>query len=283
MEMRAAAIRVALLATALALPGCSREATGQVVAVVNGQEISLSELNGELRAAGATANGDQPAQKNAALQRLIDRKLLVQQAKERGLDKDPDYLQQQLRANDDLLIGMLGKQATSKLAIPGQSDVDKFMADNPQMFAGRAVYNLDQIIFPAPSDSAKLKLLENDHTMDAVAASLTKLQIKFERRTGNLDTATVPGDLLRRINTLPPGEPFVLGAANQMVVSVILGKKVVPSDPAQSRALAVEALRRQETAELGEKQIKQARAAAKIEYQPGYSAPKAGATPKPKG
>ncbi len=271
-----------LLATVLFSTGCSREATGQVVAVVNGQEITLSELNGELRAAGNVAGGDQSAQRNAALQRLIDRKLLVQQAQERNLDKDPDYLQQQLRVNDDLLIGMLGKQATSKLPIPDQSDIDKFIAENPQMFDGRAVYNLDQIVFATPSDRTKLKLLEGDHTMDAVAASLTKLQIKFERREGNLDTASIPADLQRRINTLPPGEPFVLGAANQMVVSVIVGKKTVPSDPTASRALAVEAIRRKEIAELGEKQVKQARAAAKIEYQSGYSAPKKNMTPAPK-
>lgn len=277
---------MALVATALTLSACKREATGQVVAVVNGQEISLSELNAELRASGIQPNpnatdAEQKAIRAAALQRLIDRKLLVQQAKDRGLDKDPEYLQQQIRANDGLLVQMLGKQVTSNLAIPSQSEIDKFIADNPSMFGARTIYSLDQVVFAAPADRSKLKPLEADHTLDAVKSTLTNAGVSFNQGKNALDSARVPPQVLRQILALPPGEPFVLGDNGQVVISVITGKQAVPLDAKASRALATEALRRQETGDAAQKQVKQARSSAKIEYQPGFAPPKGTPTGAP--
>lgn len=270
----------ALLATVLLLPACKREATGQVVAVVNGQEISLSELNGELKGANLPANATTEQQKSAraeALQRLIDRKLLVQQAKERGLDKSPDYLQAENRAADDILIGMLGKQVTSNLPVPGSSQVQAFMAKNPGMFAGRVIYSVDQIGFPTPADITKLQALKDDHTLAAVAKRLDSLGIKYQQRKGQVDSATIPSDMLKQIEALPPGEPFVLNAGNGVIVSVVTGKQQQPLDPKQAQTLAAEAVRKQEVMDLAQKQVKSARSSAKIEYQPGFEPAKGAA------
>jgi EpsD family peptidyl-prolyl cis-trans isomerase len=266
-------LTAALLATVLLLPACKREATGQVVAVVNGQEISLSELNGELKGANLPPNATPEQQKAAradALQRLIDRKLLVQQAKERGLDKSPDFLQAQNRAIDDILIGMLGKQVTSNLPVPSTSQIQAFEAKNPGMFTNRVIYSVDQIGFPTPADPSKLQALKDDHSLAAVAKRLDSLGIKYQQRKGQVDSASVPADLLKQIDALPPGEPFVLNAGQGVIVSVVTGKQSQPLDPKQAQAVAADAVRRQSVMETAQKQVKDARAKAKIEYQPGF-------------
>lgn len=279
--MRPKAMTILLLASAVAVAGCKREATGQVVAVVNGEEISLSELNGELQS--APQGGDKNVIRAAALQNLINRKLLVQQARDRGIDKDPDFLQRERRMDDQVMIEMLGAQVTKNVPVPSAGDIDKFIRDNPQMFADRSIYNLEQIIFPIPADRNQLKSLEADHTLDAVGARLNQMKIPFQRQQGKLDTAATPPDLLKQVNALPSGEPFVIASGGNVVVSVVVGKAPAPIAGEDARKVAAEMLRRQSVTDLAQKQLKQARDSAKIEYQPGF-APKPDATPaaKPK-
>lgn len=268
--MRSKMITVALLATAaVSISGCKRAATGQVVAVVNGEEVSLSELNSELQ--NAPQGGDKTALRAAALQNLINRKLMVQQAHDRGIDKDPEFLQRQRRMNDELMISMLGNQVTKNVPVPSQSDIDSYIAAHPDMFGSRTIYPADQIVFAQPEDASRLKALEADHTLDAVAARLTQMGIQFARQKGQLDTAATPPELLAQIKRLPAGEPFVLAANGRVIVSVLGAPQVQPITGDQARRIAAEAIRRQAVSDIAKKQVEQARASAKIEYQPGFA------------
>ena len=49
---------IGLVAALLATTGCGKKATGQVVAVVNGDEITLDELNSELNGVNLPPNAD---------------------------------------------------------------------------------------------------------------------------------------------------------------------------------------------------------------------------------
>src|SRR3954463_10860400 len=69
---------------------CQKKATGQTVAVVNGDEITASELNAELASENASSSGTTQQARAQALQNVIDRRLLAQQAKSQGFDKSPD-------------------------------------------------------------------------------------------------------------------------------------------------------------------------------------------------
>ena len=70
---------------AVLLGGCQKEATGQVAAVVNGEEITLQEINAELAQLQVPEGVDRAQVQQAALQRIVDRRLLAQAAKEDGL------------------------------------------------------------------------------------------------------------------------------------------------------------------------------------------------------
>src|ERR1700759_2385718 len=72
------------------LSACQHKASGQTVAVVNDQEITAADLNAELTSSN-NASGDPKAARAAALQRLVDRKLLVEQAQSDGIDKSPEF------------------------------------------------------------------------------------------------------------------------------------------------------------------------------------------------
>ena len=77
--------------------------TGQVVATVNGEEITMRDLNLEMAGANIPDPKAMKAAQEQTLQKMIERKVLAQNAKTQGLDKSPDYALQQNRATEALL------------------------------------------------------------------------------------------------------------------------------------------------------------------------------------
>ena len=109
-----------LAAATLAVSGCDKKAEGQVVAIVNGEEISAAELNAELRNVNLPAGADAKRARTAILQSIIDRRVISQQAREDGLDKSPDFLNQQRRMTEELLIRMFAERQTSTNQLPNE-------------------------------------------------------------------------------------------------------------------------------------------------------------------
>lgn len=271
-------VPVVVLACAVALSACDKKPEGQIVAIVNGEEVSLSELNQELRGANVPEGADKKLIMRQLLQRVIDRRLIAQAAKEQGIDRDPEYIAMQRRGSEELLVQMYSRKAASGIKVPDAAALDKFMGENPAMFAQRVQLQLDQIVFDAPKSPEVLKQFEADKSLAAVRATAERLGLKVEAGKGALDTATLPPAVLKQIETLPPGEPFIVPAGNKVVVSVITGRQPVAIAPDQMRPIAVEALRGQQFGKIGEQRLKDVRQKAKIEYQPGYEPP---APPKP--
>jgi EpsD family peptidyl-prolyl cis-trans isomerase len=263
----------ALIALSPMLSACGDKATGQTVAVVNGEEISASELNAELAAANIPQTADKKQIMPQLLQTIIDRRLLAQRAAEQGVDKSPEYVSRQRRMSEELLINMSSRRQADSMKLPTSREIDAFMAANPGMFQKRETLSLDQLQFEAPRDQAALRRLSNDHSLDALAASLTALGIPFARTGAKMDTASVPTPVLKQIEALPPGEPFIVPIAGKMYASVITGREPANISPEESRKLAVEAIRRENLGSSLQKQLKDLRAQAKIEYQPGYEPP----------
>lgn len=266
-------IPVVVVASAIALSACNKKPEGQIVAIVNGEEVSLSELNQELRGANVPEGGDKKLIMRGLLQRVIDRRLLAQAAKEQGIDRDPEFLAMQRRSSEELLVQMYSRKAASGIKVPDAAALDKFMAENPAMFAQRTQLQLDQIVFDMPKSPDVLKQFQQDKTLAAVAATAGRLGLKVESGKGGLDTATLPPAVLKQIQALPPGEPFIVPTGNKVVVSVITGSRPVVGSPEQMRPIAVEALRNQQFGKIAEQRMKEVRQRAKIEYQPGYEPP----------
>lgn len=269
---------LAVTALSLVTAACDRKPTGQSVAVVNGEEISAGELNGELQLANVPPGADQKLARQQLLQGLIDRRLLAQAARKNGVDKSPEFLSRQRRLTDELLIAMNAERQAGSQKLPDQAAVDAFIAQNPYQFGQRQILALQQIAIDAPSDPKALAPLADAHSLDAVAATLTRLKIPFTRTSGRLDTASVPPEALKRIFALPATEPFVLPANGKLYANIITGREPVQMSQDEMRKTAMAALRQQTTRNGLASDVKQLRSTAKIEYQPGY-APVANATP----
>jgi EpsD family peptidyl-prolyl cis-trans isomerase len=244
-----------------------------VAAVVNGEEITLQEINAELGQTQFPEGVDKQEVQRAALQRIIERRLLAQAARREGIDESPEFLIRRRQLEDALLVQLLGQQAGRTTSVPDEAAINSFMEENPAVFADRTIFTVDRIQFSVPSEPERLRELENDHSMEAVASRLRQMGIEFTRDNAQMDSAQLGQDRLNRILALPDGEPFVIPENGIVTVAVITGSTPQPAGEAQARPAAVQLMRNQALSEAIRQRLDAERASAEIEYQDGFAPP----------
>lgn len=267
----------ALLATgaALLLAACGSEPTGQVAAKVDGDEITLTELNTELQGAQIPKGADTKVIQRQALQRVVDRKLLANVAREEKIDQSPEFVVRRQQLEEALLVQMLSQKVARGMKAPTAAELDKFAKENPNVFAGREILSIDQIRFPAPQNPDFLKKLAVTKTMPEVVAVLDAQGMKYERGNTAMDTARIPPQLAQQIRAVPAGEPFVLPAGNLLLVNLVTGSKASPLPPEAIRPVATNGLSQTKLGEALQQRLKAERDKSKVEYQPGFEPPAA--------
>jgi peptidyl-prolyl cis-trans isomerase C len=265
---------VLAIALALVVSSCEKKPQGQTVAVVNNEEITAADLNSELSNANISAADASKDARAHALERLIDRRLLAQQAKSDGLDKSPEFLNQQRRMTEDLLINLLVSRQTKTAQVPTAQAIAQYEASRPGMFAKHEVWTLQQILYPLPKDAAVTAKIAAANSLDEVAQALTSAGIQFSRATKQLDSAILPPNLYAQLENLKPGEPFILPSTDKAVASVISARQPAPWTPDQARQLALDFMRREQANKFMQDRVKSLKATAKIQYQPGFGPPK---------
>ena len=266
--------RIAMIAAGLVtLAACNNKAEGQTVAIVNGEEITLSELNFELGLANVPPGTDKVAARSQVLQSLIDRRLLTIQAKQEGVDTTPDFVSRKRRSEDELLISMLSAQRFKSVALPSARDTDAFIASHPAMFANRQLWDLDQIQYQPPTNPAIQAEINKTRTFVDLIAVLQKNGIAVARQKNRLDTAVVPAELFQKISALPAGEPFIVRVGDRAIASAIVGREPKPIVGDQARPVAAEVMRKEQGAKDMANRVTSLRKAAKIDYQKGFAPP----------
>jgi EpsD family peptidyl-prolyl cis-trans isomerase len=184
-----------LIATAaIALAGCDRlgiggksAPKGQVVATLDGEEITVLEVNAEMAGTPIPPTMSRRDAEKVALENIITRRMLSKSAEERELQKRPEFLLQERRASEQLRVQALAKDIASKVVTPTRDEADKFIAENPFLFGNRQFFILDQIQFLRPANVEKLGL-EGAKTMAEVEQILAANEIQFRRQPASFDT-----------------------------------------------------------------------------------------------
>jgi EpsD family peptidyl-prolyl cis-trans isomerase len=275
-----------ILAAANLLWSCggSKAPSGQVVATVNRDEVTLSELNQEAKLQNI-GDANNPAVRQQLLQTIIDRKLLAGSATNQKIDRGPDYLLLRKRAEELILSDLFIRKSLATNDQRREDQIEEFARSKPDIFARRTIFTVDQIIFPQTNNPTLMRQLGAAKSLDEIEQRLSEAGVPRERATAKWDSARMPEDLPQRLRSLGKGEPFVR-VSNPMVAGVIVGMESAPVPDQQRRALAAQGLEQQRVQNALTAWLERSRKAAKIQYQPGYApkampaAPKATAAPK---
>lgn len=268
--------RAAIVLSALVLAGCgSDEApSGQVVATVDGVEITQSELNAELGNRRApTAEGQKQLQM-AVLNQMIARVLLANAAKEQGLDKTPEAAIAKQRAEQVALIEMLQKKLGSTAPAVSDDEVAQFIADNSEIFANRRIYVVDQIIVASPPP-ALLKGLEPVQTLDEARQELAKYNLPSNSAVGVVDALTVPPQFAKQIAALPANAVFIVPGQGSIRINHIRESQVSPVSGNDASRLAREMLVQRRTGQQVQDAVTRIpeQGRAKVNFNPAFQPP----------
>jgi EpsD family peptidyl-prolyl cis-trans isomerase len=255
---------VCLLALALVPAGCGdSRATGvKLAAKVNGTEISAQQV-ASLGSAGKAATSRQ------ALDKVIDRELLVQKALQAKLDSDPLVIESIAAARREVLAQAYLERSGASLAKASSEEVSAFYAENPALFAQRRVYRIREMTVSAGTDKLDLLRAEvaNAKDLEEVAGWLKWRNLKVSVATTATQSAEqLPLAYLPQLARMKEGEIAVLPSALGASVVQLVQAQEAPLTEQQAAPLIGQFLDGRKKLELAAAEVKRLRAAATIEY-----------------
>lgn len=261
------ALSFALIAGALSLAACQKAPKGQTVAIVNGDEITVSQLAAELQDVPVPDYVDRKQLSKLILQGVIDRHLQVTEARKQGLDKSDRYKALLKRNQEELLAAMLGHKVAQQVPLPVEREIQNYITENPLQFAKRQRYTMNQLSFVPPRDRAKLSILADVHSLEAADAALKSIGITATRGQSTLDSGLTDRDVATQIDRAPPGEPILLPQGDRLAVGVITARTPIAMSADASNLAAARAIRAATLLRESQAQIAAARDKAKITYE----------------
>lgn len=283
-----AAAAVAMLAAVLAGCGGHDSKATQVAAKVNGDEISVHQINYVLqRVPGVTAENAPKARKEA-LERLIEQEVLVQAALDHKLDRDPQILQRLEAARREVLSRAWLERTAAAVAKPDSATVQKFYKENPGLFTGRRIYKFDEIVLGGrPPNWPELEQsLVKAKTVKEAAEMLRARGIDAPIATNaTRPTEQLPIELLPKFSALTEGDVAIYPLGNAIVIGEIRSIQNAPVDEKTAGPVIEQFLMNKERNQAVRSEMKRLRDTAKVVYVGEFAgdAPKAGDVATTKG
>jgi EpsD family peptidyl-prolyl cis-trans isomerase len=266
-----AATRIALLLALAGLSACTKPApAGEVIATVNGEDVTGSQIEAEARALGMPLGGPHAVTtRNILLQRVIDQTMLAQRARARKLDQQPALMAERARQDQALLARAALTDGIETRAPVTDAEVATYIKANPLQFAQRQDLHLDQIRFSA--SDLDPGTITHAPRLDQVADVLRLANVAYERDDPVIDSATLPPDFAARLIALAGREPLVTTIQGTASFSVLLGSRPIARSPAVEASAARQAIRTARANAAADARVRQLREAARIVYQQGYA------------
>ncbi len=254
--MLRACVLFGIAAAALAVGGCERASafrpgSSLVVAKVNGAEISTGDGGGA-----------------QALEKIIDRELLVQKALQSGLDRDPQVAQSIDEARRQLLAQAYLERAGAVAARSTPEEVRAFYAGNPALFAERRIYRLRELAVSAPPQLIEVLRAEAARAsdLDEIAAWLRQRNVRFSAFNLTQPAEQLPLSQLSDIARMKAGDIAVFGTPLGASVVQLMHAAEAPLSEQQAASVIEQFLAAKKRMELAAAEVRKLRDGARIEY-----------------
>ena len=234
---------------------------------VNGQEITLGQLQNEFTATGAAAMATATVPNREVLDKLIDEELLVHAGLEEKLDRDPQVLQALEKARRQIIAQRVQDKLAESVAQPSVSQVRDFYEANPALFARRRIYIFNQFVIARAAFNTSLQTkLDYARTRDDVIAALKAQRISFNDTVLVRPAEQLPMPALPFLTVISRGKVMVFNDQGQTNILQLIDFVEQPTNLQQAAPLIREYLINSKKKELIADQLKELRAAGTIEY-----------------
>lgn len=263
-------LSAALLLAAAGLAACGdkgKEAKpGQALASVNGEEITVLQLNEELQRAGVG-----PAQQEAAskqlLQALIDRQLLQSEAARERLDRDPKVMQAIERAKALIVAQAYMQKRVANQARPTRTEVEEYYNNNPQFFSRRKQFHMNELVLASADLSPQLKAAADAaKSLEEVAAWMDAHKVRFGRTQVIRSTSDLTPEMSAKLLALSKGQLFVVREGERSMLISIAEVRDAPVTLEVAAPKIEQFLVNKRNKETAAAELARLRGGAKIEY-----------------
>lgn len=279
-----------VLLTAVSLSACGgkEKKPGQALASVNGEEITVLQLNEELQRANVQAAQQETASKQL-LESLIDRQLLLNEAVKEKVDRDPKVVQAVERAKALIIAQAYMQKRIGTIARPTKEEVEDYYNKNPQFFSQRKQFDMRELVIASADMNDQLKAaMDAAKSLDDVAAWLDSNKVKYARTQLSRTSADLAPELSAKLLTMPKGQLFIIREGDRTLLISLADIRDNPASLAQAAPQIEQFLFNKRTKDSADAELKRLRAAAKIDYlnkdtggKPAASAPAAAAASAP--
>lgn len=272
MRRQSTFLAVSLGAIALLLGACNendKKPVSQVAAKVNQEEISVHQINHQLaRAANLTPEQAKEASKQV-LVRLVDQELMVQQAVESKLDRDPRTMQAIDSSRREILARAYLDKLAAALPKPVDQDVSDYYAKHPELFAERRIYNFNEIAIRAKPDDVLPGLQERlgkAKSLAEVGEWLKQEKMPFSANNATKSAEQLPMELLPRFHQMKDGQIGMIPSRESVLLVQLVASRHEPMNEKAALPFIQQYLFNQRKVEAVDKELKSLREKAKIEY-----------------
>jgi len=230
--------RIATLAAALLLVGglaaCGDSAdtqhATQTAARVNGQEITVHQVNQVLARLGGLDEQDAAKARDEVLARLIDQQLAVESARAAKLDRRPEVVAAIEAARRDTLARAYMESLVADLPPPQPDELRAYYRQHPELFSQRRIYTLQEILV---DDAGVLSLLEEQTrrggSIEEIAAWLSNKGIRFTPlRDSTRPAEQIPLEMLPALHAAHEGQVVVASLPQGIAVVRIVATQSAP-------------------------------------------------------
>jgi peptidyl-prolyl cis-trans isomerase C len=242
--------------------GESTQSTSQVIARVNGDDITVSQVSAESQKIKTKVSDSEQLLKKM-LTGLIDRQLLVQEALKLNLDRSQEVQEAVASAKAQIYAQAYIAKKLAKLTKPNEQEIKQFIDEHPQYFAERKVFNTIDIVF---DDQLDLNRLESEvTTIEALRNLLDTKGIQYQTVNNRFSTDGLPPALMDKIRQLKVGDLLFAHDHHKVIV-----KSVSSIDPHSLSGVQAEQIATRMLAEKGQqdfivKEVSRLKALATIE------------------
>lgn len=277
-------LSVLLAALILALAGCDEKkgveaASGPLAAKVNGEAIPVAAIESELAKVGVKNGAESQEVANRVLNAMLEQRLLAQQARKSGLEKDPEVASALQAAERQVLAQAYAEKLTASAAKAGDAEVDGYYDKHPELFAERRIYRLQEIMIQVSPESVgavKARLGEGAN-LNELVQWLKSQNIPARGAQSVKSAEQLPLELLAKLHPLKDGQAITMEGPKQITLLAITGSQSQPLTREQAKPAIERFLLTAHKREMAKAEIDKLRAAAKIEYVAPYAEAKGGA------
>lgn len=245
----------------------------QVAAKVNGDEISVHQINFAMSRLGAIQKGKEAEAGKQVLKGLVDQQILVQQALDKKLDRNPNVLQAIEASKRQILAQAFLEQLLQQLARPTDAEIHDYYVKAPDLFANRRIYNFGEVsMADGKAHLERVKqLLSGAKSLEEFAEKLRTENIAFKTASAVKPAEELPLALLPKFAKMAKGEVAIIPAGDGLSVLQLQDSKDQPLTEQQARPVIENFLFGSKRKTLLESEMKKLRDAAKIEYLGPYA------------